>query len=139
MTAQTVSCSGVKYLGFQIGRELNMSQLCALTAREANSFWGCINRNTASRLIRRVIFPLLSFVSTHLEYLHLLWALKHKQGISKLEQAQQKTIGGSGELVFKKKRALESPWLFIVECQETKEQRNRGCSWIEINLISLCR
>lgn len=68
VTAQPrLSCSGVKDLGLQIGRELNMSRQCALTARKANSFSGCINRSTASRLIRRVISPLLRFVSPHLE------------------------------------------------------------------------
>lgn len=80
-----------------------MSQEHALAVKKANSFSGCIKRNTANRS-REEIIPMYS---THFRPHPVLHSLHYRKDVDKLEQIQWRTtfcwgldhhaLGGEGE------------------------------------------
>ena len=65
--------------------ELDMSQLCALTAQKVNCTLGCIKRSVASRL-REVILPLYSvLLRPYLEYCVQIWNSQYRRDVDLLE------------------------------------------------------
>ena len=73
--------------------KLTVSQQCALVAKKANSFLGCIGKSLASRS-REVILPFYSaLVRSHLECWAQFWAPQYKKDMDLLNQIQGRTKG----------------------------------------------
>ena len=96
--------------------ELDMSQLCDLTAQKVNCTLGCIKRSVASRL-REVILPLYSaLVRPHLEYCVQMWSPQYRRDMDLLERIQRKAtkkIHGMEHLSYEDK--LRELGLFSLE------------------------
>lgn len=84
------SSSAERELGVSMDNKLNASQLCALTARVANSVLSCTNRNVASRR-RKVISSLYSIlVRSYLQHSVQFWASPYSKDVDKLDWVQHR-------------------------------------------------
>lgn len=85
-TTQLESSLAEKDLGVVMDTTLNMSQQCALVAKEANGILGCIMQSVASRLMEVNPSLYLAMVRPYLESSVLFWAPQYKRDI--LEKIQ---------------------------------------------------